>query len=504
MNEGIFHRLMKQIRKPKKRQSFLRYVMSGGLSKPSNMFGDSDISDIHNLIQAMRNLANDSQISTALSYYATDSTIPNSSGDIIWATSSDADLAKLINELFKRLKVNNYARDHILEIATIGNMYMPTTDLYKELGDMITQHGVVLDNNTIVDNDYDLVTSTKIPPENIIHIWDKGEPMGYIYQEDEKSSDYLSIPESAVIHFSLGGLLGDYSISYRNSKGEDVTYDIQFAKPLMSSAITPTQTLSMLEDALLLSSFARTIKFINVDCRGAEETEIENYMQQIKDSIEQQLSLNTANGDTQSFLNPQSPNNFVYITKTDGQDSISITDLNMAQATEAENTLLDHYQDKKLSVLGIPKEAMNYSSNEGLGGAGSVMSQRSALYANILTRIQQAYINGWKDAINMYFTRRGFKGFIDQFELHMSPIITTQSTIQFDKRDSTLSQAQQFVQLINDANVQNDGVRQEGLSEILTEAFPKLGASATGWVMPVNNNATDDMNMNAGGGTGEF
>jgi hypothetical protein len=147
---------------------------------------------------------------------------------------------------------------------------------------------------------------------------------------------------------------------------------------------------------------------------------------------------------------------------------------------------------------------MNYSSNEGLGGAGSVMSQRSALYANILTRIQQAYINGWKDAINMYFTRRGFKGFIDQFELHMSPIITTQSTIQFDKRDSTLSQAQQFVQLINDANVQNDGVRQEGLSEILTEAFPKLGASATGWVMPVSNNATDDMNMNAGGGAGEF
>ena len=86
----------------------------------------------------------------------------------------------------------------------------------------------------------------------------------------------------------------------------------------------------------------------------------------------------------------------------------------------------------------------------------------------------------------------------------MSPIITTQSTIQFDKRDSTLSQAQQFVQLINDANVQNDGVRQEGLSEILTEAFPKLGASATGWVMPVSNNATDDMNMNAGGGAGEF
>ena len=502
MNEGIFRKLMRQLRKPQQRQSFLRYVTSGGLLRSSNFYGDSDISDIHNLIEAMRNLAKDSQISTALSYYATDATIPNSSGDIIWATSADPDLAKIINEIFKRLKVNNYARDHILEIATIGNYYMPTTDLYREAGELV-KHGVVLDNNTIVDDTYDLVTSYKIPPENIIHVWEHGQPMGYIYQEDEKSSEYLSMPESAVIHFSLGGVLGDYSITCKGVDGSDIVYDIQFAKPLMSSAIVPTQTLSLLEDALLLSSFARTIKFINVDCRGAEESEIGNYLQQIKDSIEQQMSINTANGDAQSFLNPQAPNNLIYLSKTDGQDTISITDLNMAQATEAENTLLDHYQDKKLSVLGIPKEAMNYSSNEGLGGAGSVMSQRSALYANILTRIQNAYKNGWRDALNMYFTQRNLTGYVDKFDLHMSPIITTQSTIQFDKRDSTLNQASSFVQLLKDANVNDNDIKREGLTEILTEAFPKLGATATGWPMTQAQAADGTMN-NVGGVPGEF
>lgn len=483
MNEGIFRKLIRNIRSPKKQQSFLRYVVSGGLLRGTGFSGDSDISDIHNLIQAMRNLAQDSQISTALSYYATDSTIPNSSGDVIWATSKVEGLAEIINEVFKRLKVNDYARDHILEIATIGNYFMPTTDLYRELGDGIVEHGVVLDNNTIPDYDYDLITAYKIPPENILHVWEKGQPMGYIYQEDEKSSEYLSLPESAVIHFSLGGMMGDYSITCKGADGSDIEYDVQFAKPLMSSAIIPTQALSMLEDALLLSSFSRTIKFINVDCRGAEESEIGNYLQQIKDAIEQQLSINTSNGDAQSFLNPQSPNNFVFLTKTDGQDTISITDLNMAQATEAENTLLDHYQDKKLSVLGIPKEAMNYSSNEGLGGAGSVLSQRSAYYANILTRIQHAYKNGWRQALNMYFTQRNLSGFVDKFDLHMSPIITTQSTIQFDKRDSTLSQANQFVQLLKDAMVNDDEVKKEGLSEILIEAFPKLGASANNWEM---------------------
>jgi hypothetical protein len=329
--------------------------------------------------------------------------------------------------------------------------------------------------------------------------------MGYIYQldEDSKPEDTLTLPESAVIHFSLGGMLGDYTITSKRRDGSSVTYDIQFAKPLMSSAIIPTQTLSMLEDALLLSSFARTIKFINVDCSGAEEEEITNYLQQIKDSIEQQMSINTANGDAQSFLNPQSPNNFIYVSKTNGQDTISITDLNMAQATEAENTLLDHYQDKKLSVLGIPKEGMNYSSNEGLGGAGSVMSQRSALYANILTRLCTAYKNGWRDAINMYFMQRNLNGFVDKYTLHMSPIITTQSTIQFDKRDSTLSQANQFVQLLRDANVPSPKVMREGLSEILTESFPKMGAEATAWQIE-EENAGGEAGAGLGGGAGEL
>ena len=489
MRESIFRKLKKQ-QEPKRQTSFLRRVLGGGIIQRSALYGHSDLNDIRSLIQAMRNLAEDSQISTALSYYATDSTLPNSAGDIIWASSDDPQIADIINGLFKRYKVNNYVRDHILELATIGNLYLPATDLYRELGQSVISHGVVLDGNTIPDPDYDIVASTKIPPENIIHVWEKGEPCGYYYQPDLEKTDFLSMPESAVIHFSLGGLLGDYTISGKGLDGRDVTYDIQFAQPLMKSAIVPTQALSMLEDALLLSSFARTIKFINVDCRGAEETEIDGYLQDIKQTIEQQLSLNTNNGDTQSFLNPQSPNNLIYLSKTDGQDSVSVTDLNMGQATEAENTLLDHYQDKKLSVLGIPKEGMNYSSNEGLGGAGSVMSQRSALYANILTRLQMAYKNGWRDAINMYFMQRNLKGFVDSYTLHMSPIIKTQSTIQFDKRDSTLNQASQFTQLLKDANVNSPKVLREGLSEILTESFPKMGAEATAW--QITPEAADD------------
>ena len=167
--------------------------------------------------------------------------------------------------------------------------------------------------------------------------------------------------------------------------------------------------------------------------------------------------------------------------KINGNDAISITDLNMSEATETDNKLLEYYQDKKLSVLGVPKEAMNFSSNEGLGGAGSVLSQRSALYANSLQRLETAYISGWTDAINTYFTVRGMSGFVDSFKLHMNPIITTQSTIQFDKRDSALSQATALVDILKSLNVSDKSNYQNALKEILSEVFPQMGADSASW-----------------------
>jgi hypothetical protein len=449
--------------------------------------------NIQNRINTMRTLATDSQIATALSYFATDATLTNTAGQIIWATSKEGETteaADVVNALFTRWRINDYARDHILELATYGNLYLPTTHVYySESGDIV-RHGVALDNNFIPDQDYDVIPSTKIPPETVLHLYYHGEPKGFIIDPSDDTSMSVDttalFPESSVIHFALGGMLGDYKYSATDEDGNPIDYDIKFATPLMEDAVQPTQTLNLLEDAVILSSLNRTIKFINVEC-GTDETEIRNALQQVKDAIEQQLSLNTLTGDTQSFVNPQSPNNLIYLPRVNGNDAISVTDLNMAQATEADDKLLDYYQNKKLSVLGVPKEAMNYSSNEGLGGAGSVLSQRSALYANSLQRLETAYMGGWRDAINKYFTQRGMSGFVDKYQLHMQPIITIQSTVQFDKRDSALNQATTLADLFNQLGVDDRDSIRAGLAEILSEVFPQIGASVPNWDINTNN-----------------
>ena len=241
--------------------SYLRSIVAGSFYRVSDLRGQTDLDNIKILIDTMRSLAKDSQVSTSLSYYATDATTPNTSGDIIWATSDEGprEVADIINTLFKRWKVNNYARDHILELATIGNMYMPTTDLYRvNTDDLRAGDNIALDYNGIPEDDFDIVPSTILLPEDTIHLWYQGEGCGYVWQPDEDAtmgqSKLIRYPETSIIHFSLGGLLGKYSIDAINSNNEGITYDIQFASPLMESAVQPTQILNLLEDAVVLSN----------------------------------------------------------------------------------------------------------------------------------------------------------------------------------------------------------------------------------------------------------
>lgn len=464
--------------------SWIRSLVSGSLFKLSDMRSNSCRDTIKALITTMRALAEDSQVSTTLEYYATDSTLRNTQGQILWATSIDSKntkVAEVVNGLIKnKWNVNKYARDQILELATIGNFYMPTTDMYRL--DSSGGRGMVsLSDNTLSESDFDLIPSYKLDPEDILHLYLKGEPQGYIWQSE--TGETALYPESACIHFSLGGLLGDYKLSLRNKDGEDEEYDVSFANPLMAKATQPTQTLSLLEDASILSSLARTIKFINVECGNAEDDEIGQILMDIKNVIEQTMSLHTGSGDAQSYVNPQSPNNLIYLPRVKGEDAVSVTDLNMADTSDSDNKLLDYYQNKKLSVLGIPKEALNYSSNEGLGGAGSVLSQRSSLYANALQRLKSSFIEGWKCAIDTYCIRRGFSGVAGNYELHMTDIITDQSTLQFEKRDSAVSQASAIVNLLKDLGVESADTYKTALTEILLETLPVTSADVNSWSM---------------------
>ena len=107
--------------------SWLRKLITGSLFRVADSQFDSVSANIQHKVDTMRALAKDAQIAASLSYFATDSTLLNTDGQVIWATADEShkEVAEVVNELLKRWKVNQYARDHILELATIGNLYTP-------------------------------------------------------------------------------------------------------------------------------------------------------------------------------------------------------------------------------------------------------------------------------------------------------------------------------------------------------------------------------------------
>ena len=135
---------------------------------------------------------------------------------------------------------------------------------------------------------------------------------------------------------------------------------------------------------------------------------------------------------------------------------------------------------------------MNFSSNEGLGGAGSVLSQRSALYANSLQRLETAYISGWTDAINKYFEARNMNGFVDQFKLQMQPIVTNMSTVVSEKRDASVSQAQSLIDLLKNLGVTEKEPYMKAVQEALKETFPQLGSETMTWDIDVTESEGGD------------
>ena len=193
-------KLLDRLRKPEntfnRNISWLKSIVSGSVYRAANAQNLSVLDTIKSQVDVMRALATDSQISAALSYYATDATTKNSAGQIIWAVPIDSDssnVADIVNDLFKRWKINNYAREHILELATYGNLYLPTTDLYRTTAGK-SKTGIALDNNTILDEEYDIIPSSQLLPEDVLHIWQYGEPVGYIYRPDDGSKSTTIYP----------------------------------------------------------------------------------------------------------------------------------------------------------------------------------------------------------------------------------------------------------------------------------------------------------------------
>ena len=77
----------------------------------------------------------------------------------------------------------------------------------------------------------------------------------------------------------------------------------------------------------------------------------------------------------------------------------------------------------------------------------------------------------------------------------MNPILTEMSTVQFDKRDSAISQATAIVELFKNLKIEDKDSYITALVEILTEAFPQTSSALDRNLIDVSGGAEDDVGI---------
>ena len=88
-------------------------------------------------------------------------------------------------------------------------------------------------------------------------------------------------------------------------------------------------------------------------------------------------------------------------------------------------------------------------------------------------------------------------GFVDKFVLNMNPIITNMDQVLFEKRDATIGQAQNLVNLMKELGLEDSDDYKKALTEILTQAFPQTGSAVNNWDVDIPEGGGE-----AGGGMG--
>jgi hypothetical protein len=75
----------------------------------------------------------------------------------------------------------------------------------------------------------------------------------------------------------------------------------------------------------------------------------------------------------------------------------------------------------------------------------------------------------------------------------MQPILTEMSALQFDKRDSAITQSSTLVDLLKSLGVTKTDVFKVALSEILGECMPKTSATISDTTLDVSTETEESM-----------
>lgn len=431
----------------------------------------------YNVYDEMRE---DSIISAALEMYADDATQYNRDGSVIWVDSDDENCAKFYNRLIQNLDLNKNSWSYIYALCLYGEIYLETftDDPHENTDHRITNVGG--GNVYVTPKGFTLEEYVEMyaDPCELYDLTEKGKTVGFVrVPVDSQYDNNIGSPmfsnlqletretlydPKKFVHICLCDeidrhpetltlQLSDDSKTVTANATNTVTFKVKRGKSILHDIYKIYQELKLLEDALLLNRITRSsiIRLLQVEVGDSTKNQIQLILKRLKNMIEQKTLMNKNEGKYKSQANPGPVENIIYMPTRNGKGAVSMS--NIGGDVDIKSIVdIDYFKNKFYGGLKIPKQYLGDDDNGSALSNGTSLTKLDARYARTIKRIQNAYIQGITDLLNLYALSKHRTEYINNFTVKMVSPSTTEDSERDEQMGSRMDLIGSFIELLGD------------------------------------------------------
>ena len=412
--------------------------------KLENIFLNKD----NNIITSLRALSNDRQSKindyremlrdgvtlSAVELISEDaSLVDNDTGLAAWVESADnPDFAEMMTSFLRnKFRINDIIYPLAFNIVTFGECFVNTNYSNIEYRKEYT----VGDYFTIAE------------PEDVVHIYRYGVPLGYLFRPQSKDSSMLEdtdklLPERSFIHF-----ISDRASRDHLSSGSYIQYGSSF----LEAARQYYKQRQLLDDLLILARLTRSsfYRLFSVDVGSASSQDTARMIRELKTAVSSKQSINVS---TEVFSSKSSPiltGGNVYFPVRNGQGAVNVQEVG-GEVNVSALADIDYFDDRYYGALKVPKQFLGQSDEAPGGIRDTTLTQLDIRYARTVKRCQRIIKSGLKDLIYWYCSIHNILP--PSFTIEMPRILTAEDTRLSDIQKAEIETTSSILELVKNVD----------------------------------------------------
>ena len=452
-------------------------------------------------------MAMDSTIAAAIETYAEDIAQPNSKGEVVWAESEDAEVAKYVGYLLKKMNVDKQVFSWAYNLTKYGDVYVrllresdfANSRLFGAKKKLTGKKDLKEDVNINIarDNDHYALTLEMVKnPNEMFELTKFGKSMGYIkagvnvqkdftnrndityftkYRLQKKDVDIYAPTE--FVHASLEGSTSRAeeeldiffsSDDYDNNANAE-TFQVRRGTGVLNDLFKVWRQLSLLENSVLLNRLTRSsiVRAIQMEVGDMTPNQVTNVTSRVKNLIENKSALDVGKNMSE-YTNPGPMENIIIIPTRNGKGALTINQIG-GEVDPKQLTDLDWYNNKLFGGLKIPKQYFGWTDDAAGFNGGTSLTQYSARFGKAVRRMQAALCDMITDMINLILIDTGYPRYIGRFQIKMQTPVTQEEIDRKQDLSNTLRNISDIMNTLQD--VETTSSKLKILKSLLSECL---------------------------------